>query len=201
MGKNPAKCAIVHFLAITHIFDLALKKKKTFLFQESECVGWQVQVPPNLVNNQAPNKPYRIIPTGKKVGNSRSGSPRDGLGFHINFPIEVTQLGLSKRALNAYFNRFKHGNVTIELIDATNREVLTMMNFGYNDLKIPSDDGFMYKTIDAENLHKGFEGLLRIRPSETWKTVDKVNLTCNIDWNHVFGDDGPIIWRSSYIGK
>ena len=135
------------------------------------------------------------------MGNSRSGSPRDGLGFHINFPIEVTQLGLSKKALNAYFNRFKNGNVTIELIDATNREVLTMMNFGYNDLKIPSDDGFMYKMIDAENLHKGFEGLLRIRPSETWKTVDKVNLTCNIDWNHVFGDDGPIIWRSSYIGK
>ena len=135
------------------------------------------------------------------MGNSRSGSPRDGLGFHINFPIEVTQLGLSKKALNAYFNRFKNGNVTIELIDATNREVLTMMNFGYNDLKIPSDDGFMYKMIDAENLHKGFEGLLRIRPSETWKSVDKVNLTCNIDWNHVFGEDGPIIWRSSYIGN
>ena len=27
--------------------------------KESECVSWQVQVLPNLVNNQAPNKPFR----------------------------------------------------------------------------------------------------------------------------------------------
>ena len=32
MGKNPAKCAIMHFLAITHFLDLALKKKTFFSF-------------------------------------------------------------------------------------------------------------------------------------------------------------------------
>ena len=74
---------------------------------------------------------------------------------------------------------------------------------------MPSDDGFMYKTIDSENLLKGFEGLLRIRPgpeiSQCWNSKNDVNLaeklTCNIDWNRVFGEDGPIVWRTSYIGS
>ena len=74
---------------------------------------------------------------------------------------------------------------------------------------MPSDDGFMYKNIDSENLLKGFEGLLRIRPdpeiSQCWNLKDDVNLaeklTCNIDWNRVFGEDGPIVWRTSYIGS
>ena len=74
---------------------------------------------------------------------------------------------------------------------------------------MPSDDGFMYKNIDSENLLKGFEGLLRIRPdpakdSQCWNNGD-VNLTekltCNIDWNRVFGEDGPIVWRTTYTGK
>ena len=67
---------------------------------------------------------------------------------------------------------------------------------------MPSDDGFMYKNIDSENLLKGFEGLLRIRPdpdySQCWNSE---KLTCNIDWNRVFGEDGPIVWRTSYIGS
>ena len=67
---------------------------------------------------------------------------------------------------------------------------------------MPSDDGFMYKNIDSENLLKGFEGLLRIRPdpdnSQCWNFE---KLTCNIDWNRVFGEDGPIVWRTSYIGS
>ena len=53
-----------------------------------------------------------------KSGSTRPGAPRDGLGFHIKFPIELTQMGLSKGALIAFSNTFKHGNVTVELIDA-----------------------------------------------------------------------------------
>ena len=76
-----------------------------------------------------------------------------------------------------------------------------MVNYTRDDIKIPSDDGFMYKSIDAENLQIGFEGLLRISQKNKWNEIDLTNLTCNIDWNHVFGDDGPIVWRTSYIGK
>ena len=86
------------------------------------------------MNNQAPNKPFRIIPTGKKVGSTRPGFPRDGMGFHLKFPIELTQLGLSKAVLNTFYNKChknwqKNSNITVELIDANTRDVITAMNF------------------------------------------------------------------------
>merc|ERR1719510_2873570 len=107
------------------------------------------------------------------------------MGFHLKFPIELTQLGLSKAVLNTFYNQCstrsqnnhhdwrKNSNITVELIDANTRDVITAMNFTRHDLEnMPSDDGFMYKNIDAENLLKGFEGLLRIRPdhedSQCW---------------------------------
>ena len=93
------------------------------------------------MNNLAPNKPFRIIPTGKKVGSTRPGFPRDGMGFHLKFPIELTQLGLSKAVLNTFYNQCstksqnnhhdwrKNSNITVELIDANTRDVITAMNF------------------------------------------------------------------------
>ena len=107
--------------------------------KDSECEPWQVQVLPNLVNNQAPNKPFRIIPTGKKVGSTRPGFPRDGMGFHLKFPIELTQLGLNKAVLNTFYNQCtsenhhqnwkKSSNITVELIDANTHDVISAMNF------------------------------------------------------------------------
>ena len=155
---------------------------------------------PNLANEQSANKPYRTIPTGKKVGNTRPGLARDGLGFHIKFPVAIEQLGLSKRALNTFMRQSSSNNLTLELLDALSGDVLIHSNFSLNDLQsIPSDDGFIYKKVDEENLHKGFQGILRIRQDSQWKRVQTGHLTCNIDWNKVFGDDGPIVWTSTYI--
>ena len=56
-------------------------------YKESECDSWKVQVLPTMVNEQVVNKPYRIIPIGKKVGSTRPGLAKDGLGFRIKFPI------------------------------------------------------------------------------------------------------------------
>ena len=156
-----------------------------------------------MVNEQFSNKPYRTVPTGKKVGSTRPGLPRDGLGFHIKFPIAIQQLGLSKQAFGAFVKQLDHaGNLTVEIIDALSNEVLSHSNFTYEDfIKIPSDDGFVYKKVDEENLQRGFEGILRIRPKSNWTRVNTQNLKCNIDWNKVFGDDGPIVWSSSFMGS
>ena len=177
----------------------------TWRIKESECVNWNVQVLPNFVNEEAYTKPYRTIPTGKKIGSSRLGLPRDGLGFHIRFPLAIEQLGLSKEALGTFFKQINpvgDQNLTVELIDARSEEVITKSDFNMNDFNsVPSDDGFIYKKIEEETLHKGFEAIVRISPKGNWTQVNPSQLTCNIDWNKVFGEDGPIVWRSSFLGS
>jgi hypothetical protein len=59
----------------------------------------------------------------------------------------------------------------------------------------------MYKKVDMENLSKGFEGILRLRPTGSWPLVDPVGLTCTVDWSRVFGEEGPLLWTSSYLGS
>ena len=163
-------------------------------------MGWNVQVLPNLVNEQITTKPYRTIPTGKKVGSTRPGLPRDALGFRVKFPVAVEQVGLSQRALRTFFRSGFTGNITLQVLDVNTHEVLIESAYNLTDFEtIPSDDGFVYKKVEEENLHKGFEGLVRIKPSSEWDQVKTGHLTCNIDWNKVFGDDGPILWTSSYI--
>ena len=85
-------------------------------------------------------------------------------------------------------------------MDASNKEVVLHAAYSAADLHDLSDDGFIYKKIDEENFHRGFEGLLRIRPNENWqKTNPTQDLKCNIDWNKIFGEDGPVIWTSSFV--
>jgi hypothetical protein len=173
--------------------------------KESECVNWNVQVLASFVNEEAYTKPYRTIPTGKKIGSAREGLPRDGLGFHIRFPLAVEQLGLSRNALGAFYKQVNPSldqNLTVEIVYAASGEVIMKSDFTPNDFKnIPCDDGFIYKKVEEEILHKGFEGIIRISSNSNWTQVNPSQLTCNIDWNKVFGEDGLIVWSSSFIGK
>ena len=162
--------------------------------QENECDPWKVQVLPTLVNEQVVNKPFRIIPTGKKVGSNKPGLAKDGLGFRIKFPVAIQQLGLSKRALLL----LSSGNLTVEILDTFNQEIVLQAQYSKQDLSIPSDDGFIYKKVDEENLHRDFEGILRIRPDAHWPSQKAKELSCTIDWNKIFGEDGPVMWTSSY---
>ena len=177
----------------------------TWRIKESECVHWNVQVLPNFVNEEAYTKPYRTIPTGKKIGSTRQGLPRDGLGFHIRFPLSIEQLGLSRDALGTFYKQINpkgDQNLTVELVDARSEEVIIKSDFNMGDYKnIPCDDGFIYKKVVEESLHKGFEGIVRISPKGNWTQINTNQLTCNIDWNKVFGEDGPIVWSSSFIGQ
>ena len=119
--------------------------------------------------------------------------------------MAIEQLGLSKDALGTFFKQINPSgdqNLTVELIDARSEEVITKSDFNMNDFNsIPSDDGFIYKKIEEETLHKGFEAIIRISPKGNWTHVNPSPLTCNIDWNKVFGEDGPIVWRSSFLGS
>ena len=167
--------------------------------QENECDPWKVQVLPTLVNEQVVNKPFRIIPTGKKVGSNKPGLAKDGLGFRIKFPVAIQQLGLSKRALLLLSSASQmNGNLTVEILDTFNQEIVLQAQYSKQDLSIPSDDGFIYKKVDEENLHRDFEGILRIRPDAHWPSQKAKELSCTIDWNKIFGEDGPVMWTSSY---
>ena len=85
-------------------------------------------------------------------------------------------------------------------MDASNKEVILQAAYTKADLNDLSDDGFIYKKIDEENFHRGFEGLLRIKPDANWLNANPTqDLQCNIDWNKIFGDDGPVIWTSSFV--
>ena len=140
-----------------------------------------------------------MMPTGQKVGSTRPGLPRDGLSFRVKFPVAIEQLGLSQKALKTYLPQLQPGaNVTVEIVDALSAEILAQANFTQHILDtVPSDDGFIYLKVEEENLPKGFEGILRIRPHLAQESMNQ--LKCNIDWNKIFGDDGPIVWTGSFF--
>ena len=85
-------------------------------------------MPPNA-NEQTANRPFRVIPAGKKVGSGRQGPPRDGLGFSIKFPVTINQLGIAKKALQAFALKDQSNNLTVELLDTSNGDVIMEANY------------------------------------------------------------------------
>ena len=178
--------------------------------RRSVCQPWNVFVPANL-NEEVAIKPYRVQPS--MVGPSAAS---DGIGFVLKFPVSFTQLGLSKKALKAWADateklnvssdedgdaetRHLLRNLTVELVNAKNGDVETSANFSLFELRtVPSDDGFMYLNVDGspDIYPRGFEGILRV--TGLGPDVVRGNLSCNVIWNKMFGEDGLLDYTGLY---
>jgi hypothetical protein len=170
--------------------------------RKNSCQPWNVFVPVNI-NENVPVRPYRVQPS--MVRPSRA---TDGMGFVFKFPISVTQLGVSKKALRIWAKkiaprvdapfqeRAAFPNLTVEMINAKNGYVELSANFSAVELEtIPSDDGFVYLSVDEETYPRDFEGILRLTHPMSMHGGGG-GLSCNIIWNHMFGDDGLVYFTT-----
>ena len=163
------------------------------------CRAWHVHVPVN-VNENAPLRPFRVQPSMV-----RPGRAVDGIGFVFKFPVAISQLGISKKALKMFVqreerleataeNRAALQNITVELVNAANSFVELSANFSKYELEsMQSNDGFVYLPVDVDVYPRHFEGLLKLRGA----MADSNSLSCNIIWYKIFGDDGLVYFTST----
>jgi hypothetical protein len=159
---------------------------------ESGCRPWNVFVPVG-VNENVAVRPFRAVTTDRDRTNDAPAAA--GITFVLKFPVTIAQLGIARRALEAF--RPLSGNVTVELLNIRNGELQAEANFSRKDLDggHSGDDGFFYKQVDAETYQKGFEGLLRVRPESG---APEVKFSCSVVWNRLFGEDGLVIFTGVY---
>lgn len=169
--------------------------------KKGSCRAWNVYVPAN-VNENAPLRPFRVQPSMV-----RPGKAVDGIGFVFKFPVAISQLGISKKALKMFAkkeerlvataeNRASLQNLTVELVNTANSFVELSANFSKYELdSIQSNDGFVYLPVDVELYPRHFEGLLKIRGA----MADSSSLSCNIIWYKIFGDDGLVHFTSTLL--
>ena len=164
------------------------------------CRAWNVHVPVN-VNENAPLRPFRVQPSMV-----RPGRAVDGVGFVFKFPVAISQLGVSRKALEMFARREGRleatagskaslQNITVELVNAANSFVELSANFSKYELEsLQSNDGFVYLPVDVDVYPRHFEGLLRLRGG---LADSSGSLSCNIIWHKVFGDDGLVHFTST----
>ncbi len=176
--------------------------------RRASCQPWNIFVPVNI-NENVPVRPYRVQPS--MVRPSRSV---DGVSFMLKFPVAVTQLGISKRALKLWASRSRQPrpgtplheravfpNITVEIVNARNGFTEISANFSLVELEtIPSDDGFVYLRVDEETYPRNFEGILRISPSLS-PVGGHSGLSCNLIWNKMFGEDGLVYFTNMLMGS
>lgn len=167
-------------------------------YREAGCEPWHVQVPANTHESSAV-RPYRVIPTAKRIVPGPPSPARDGLGLKVKFPINVVQLGIARQALLAFGHQQPQNNITVQLLDTGTREMVAQANFSKADLDaMPSDDGYLYHLVDEEMLSRGFEGILGLGTqfNQSW-----TGFSCSVDWNKRLGQDGPVIFNAAYINR
>ena len=170
--------------------------------KKGSCRPWNVYVPVN-VNEDAPLRPFRVQPSMV-----RPGGAVDGIGFVFKFPVAISQLGVSKKALKVFAaqneerleataeNRASLQNLTVELVNAANSLVELSANFSKYELEsIQSNDGFVYLPVDMDVYPRHFEGVLKLRGA----MGDSSSLSCNIIWYKMFGDDGLVHFTSTLL--
>ena len=170
--------------------------------RRGSCRAWSVHVPVN-VNENAALRPYRVQPSMV-----RPGGAVDGIGFTFKFPVAVSQLGISRKALKLFAeraeerleataeNRAALQNITVELVNAANSFVELSANFSRYELdSTESNDGFVYLPVDVDVYPRHFEGLLRIRGG----MAHSGGLSCNILWHKIFGEDGLLHFTSTLV--
>jgi len=175
------------------------------------CAQWRVFVPASI-NEGFPVRPYRLQPS--LVGAS---PPVDGIGFRLPFPLIVSQLGLSARALRQFVVglpseqspkeaelRSLAANLTVELVEPGSEDVILSANFSSVELAAAqADDGFVYVPVREDTFGRGFEGVLRVIHSDRrgdHGLVLNQSLACNVVWNKMFGEDGLLPLTSVWTG-
>ena len=177
--------------------------------RRASCEQWRVFVPANA-NEDAPARPFRVQPSMV-----RAGRAVDGVGFVVMFPITVSQLGVSRKALKMVAdeersaataqNRAALQNLTVELVNAANSFVEVSANFSKYELdSLPSDDGFVYLPVATDVYARHFEGVLRLNwgaaaaaAAAARAGARGARLSCNVIWHKTFGDDGLLRFTSA----
>ncbi len=166
------------------------------------CVPWNVFVPASI-NEGFPVRPCRVSPS--RLG---LGPPVDGVGFRLKFPVSITQLGVSRRALQQFVSSLPrsgreegHGknlkaarhlfrNLTVDLLDPLTDDVHVSANFSRVEMaSTQSDDGFVYAKVPEDTYGRHFEGAVRVRGDVL---ALNASLACNVIWNKMFGEDGVV---------
>ena len=98
-----------------------------------------MSVPANA-NKNTVVLPMRVVPSMV-----RPGVPRDGIGFHVKFPLVIDHLAVAKRALAEFFSgkvgKHHEGNLTVDFLDASPdgvlvEDLIASLNFSRHDLKM-----------------------------------------------------------------